>query len=238
MTIITISRSHSSGGDEIASRVCEILGYKEFDKHVISLAAQEAGLSEQEVIDYSEENYKIRGFLDRLLGRSQSVAKTRIWKEDPTGERVVEESNLTEDTAVELVQKAVHSAYRVGNLVIIGRGGQMILKDQPDVLHVRIDAPLEERIQRVKQNMKHSKKDFNAHIDLRREAQDWIVQKDTASRDYLQRFYQVEWDNPWLYHMVLNSGKLSIEQAAQMIVSAVQALQVGPERAEQTLPET
>jgi CMP/dCMP kinase len=237
MTIITISRLYGSGGDEIAGRVCEILGYKEFDKQVITRAAQEAGLSEQEVIDYSEENYKIRGFLDRLLARSQSVVKTRIWKEDPTGERVTEELNLSEESAVELVQKAVHSAYRVGNFVIIGRGGQMILKDQADVLHVRIEAPFEERLQHVKQHLKRTKEDFNADIDIRREAQDWILQKDAASRDYLQRFYQVDWSSPMLYHMVLNTGRLSIEQAARVIVSSVQALQAGQQRTEPTLSE-
>ncbi len=236
MTIITISRQFGSGGDEIASRVCELLGYKEFDKRLIGQAAQEAGLSEQEVIDYSEEDHKIRGFLDRLFGRSQPIAKTRIWKEDKSGARGVEELKLTEDTVVALVQKAVRSAQRVGNLVIVGRGGQVILMGQPDVIHVRIEAPMEDRIQRVMQKIKQTKEDFHADVDIRREAQDLIAQKDATSRDYLQHFYQVDWDDPLLYHAVLNTGKLSVEQAAQVVANLVQVFQSEHEPTRQTMP--
>ena len=35
MTVITISRQYGSGGDEIADRVCELLGYRHFDKRLI-----------------------------------------------------------------------------------------------------------------------------------------------------------------------------------------------------------
>ena len=79
---------------------------------MIFQAAQEVGLSEQEVIDYTEENHKIRGFLDRLFGPPQPVAKTRVWKEDMVGTRTVEELQLTEEALVALVQKAVRSAHR------------------------------------------------------------------------------------------------------------------------------
>jgi cytidylate kinase len=225
MTIITISRQYGSGGEEIAARLCEILGYQVFDKRMIFQAAQEVGLSEQEVVDYSEENHKIRGFLDRLFGPPQPVARMRVWKEDPAGARTVEELQLTEEALVALVQKAVRSAHRAGNLVIAGRGGQAILKDAPDAIHIRIEAPVEQRIQIVKQQLKQTKSDFHADIDIRREAQDLIEQKDEASRDYLMKFYHVAWNDPLLYHLVINTGKMSIEQAVQAIASVVHSLE-------------
>jgi CMP/dCMP kinase len=225
MTIITISRQYGSGGDEIASRICKILGYQVFDKRMIIQAAQEVGLSEQEVIDYTEESHKIRGFLDRLFGPPQPVAKTRIWKEDMQGTRTVEELKLTEEALVALVQKAVRSAHRVGSLVIIGRGGQAILRDERDVIHIRIEAPLEQRVQAVKQQLKQSKADFHADIDIRREAQDLIKQKDEASQDYLMKFYHVAWSDPMLYHLVINTGKMSTEQAVHAIAALVHSME-------------
>jgi cytidylate kinase len=231
MTVITISREFGSGGDEIASRVCEILGYQQFDKRLLAQAAQEAGLSEQEVVDYSEEDHKIRGFLDRLFGRTGPVMTTRVWREDAAGLRIMEETRLTEDFAVSLVKRAVRSAVQAGSLVIVGRGGQAILHEAPGVLHVRVIAPVENRIQRIKSQMKHAQDDFNADIDIRREAQDWIAEKDAASRDYLQRFFGADWSDPRLYHMVLNTGKLTIDQAASLIVRLARALELD-ERAE------
>ncbi len=221
MAVITISRQYGSGGDEIAARLCEMLGYQHFDKRLIAQATMEVGLSEQEIVDYSEDNHKVRTFLDRVMGRGQVVAQTHIWKEDATGARSSEEINLSEEAALTLVQKAVRSAHRKGGMVIVGRAGQMILKDDEDVLHIRVEAPLEHRIQRVKEELRATRKLFNADIELRRDAQDIIIERDAASVDYIKRFYHADWDDPMLYHLVINTGKVSIEHAAEIIAHMV-----------------
>lgn len=218
MTVITISRQYGSGADEIAARVCEVLGYRHFDKRLIARAASEAGISAEEAIDYSEENYKVKGFLDRLFARPSPVAQVRVWREDPNGGRSSEDLLLSEEAALNLVQHAIHSACETGNVVIIGRGGQALLKDTPGVLHVRIEAPIEERIQRVKERFKESRRLFQADIEIRRAAQDWITERDQASQDYLHRYYGIDWSDSLLYHLVINTGKLSLEQAALTIV--------------------
>lgn len=217
MTVITISRQYASGGDEIAQRVGELLHYQHFDKTMITLAALEAGLSEHEVFDYSEQDYKVRTFLDRLLGRTAVVAQGRFWQENAMGIRSVQEIPLNEEMAVMLVQKAIKSAYQAGNMIIVGRGGQMVLRDMPAVLHVRVVAPMEDCIQRVKQEIKKDRAEFRADIDARREAQDLITARDAASAGYIEQFYHQNWDDPLLYHLVLNTGQLNIEQAAQVV---------------------
>jgi cytidylate kinase len=168
---------------------------------------------------------RVAEFLDRLFAPPQPVARLRVWKEDTQGTRTVEELKLTEESLVALVEKAVRSAHHAGNLVIAGRGGQVILKDAPDVIHIRIEAPLEERVQRVKQQLKQTRSDFHADIDIRRAAQDMIEQKDAASRDYLIQFYHVAWNDPLLYHLVLNTGKMRIEQAVHAIVNLVHTME-------------
>ena len=214
MTVITISRQFGSYGDEIAKKVCELLDYRYFDKTLMLQAAAAAGLSEQEIVDYSEENYKMRNFLDRLFGGSQPVAQISVWKEDPQGNRTHETLALDEDTALQLIQKAIHYAHQIGNVVIVGRGGQALLQDEPDVLHVRIEAPLENRLERVRAQWRPDE----SRLDLRRSAQDMIREKDAASAEYLQHYYNVRWDDASLYHLILNTGKLSIDQAAELIV--------------------
>jgi cytidylate kinase len=80
---------------------------------------------------------------------------------------------------------------------------------------------MEKRIQTIKQQLRQTKEEFHADIDLRREAQDLIQTRDEASRDYLQEYYHVDWADPSLYHLVLNTSRLTIEEAAQMIASLV-----------------
>ena len=224
MSVITISRQFGSYGDEIAKKVCDTLAYRYFDKTLMLQAAAAAGLSQDEIVDYSEENYKVRNFLDRLLGGVQTVAQVSVWKEDPQGNRFQEIQNLTEDSALQLVQKAVQFAHENGNVVIVGRGGQGLLQDQPDVLHVRIEAPLEERLERVRE---HWPKD-EPRLDVRRSAQDLIQEKDTASAGYIQQYYNVRWDDFKLYHVVINTGKVTIEQAADLIVRMAEQIALQP----------
>lgn len=74
MAVITISREVGSGGDQIAHRVCELLEYRYLDKLLLAQVAREQGISGTEVVDFSEDKYRLRGFIDALLGRSARVA--------------------------------------------------------------------------------------------------------------------------------------------------------------------
>jgi CMP/dCMP kinase len=221
MAVITISRQFASGGDEIASQLCDLLSYRRFDKRQLSLAAAEAGLSEQEAIDFSEENYNVKTFIDRLFDRLYPVATVGTWHEDENGLRVSEKTVFDEETAVELVKKAISVAYRTGNMIILGRGGQFVLQDHPGVLHIRIEAPMEDRIQRLKVQLKKEQQAFDAGIDIRRKAQDMIVTRDYASAEYIKHFYDADWSDPMHYHMVLNTGLLNLSQCVSVIADTV-----------------
>jgi CMP/dCMP kinase len=121
MTTITISRQFGSRGDEIIDKVCRILGYHQFGKSDIARAAFEAGITTLEAVDYSEDNYKVKNFFDRLFRRPTTVAQLHVWKEDALGSRSVEEIDIDESSALLLVQKAIKAAYHTGNMVIVGR---------------------------------------------------------------------------------------------------------------------
>jgi cytidylate kinase len=58
-------------------------------------------------------------------------------------------------------------------------------------------------------------------IEARRKAQDLIGARDLASTDYLRRFYGVDWADPLLYHLMINTGKVKMKLAVQMIVDMV-----------------
>lgn len=220
MAVITISRQYGSGGDDIADRVGEIMDYPHFDKSMITKAAAEAGISETEVFDYSEDNHKVRSFMDRLFNRSIMMTSGHML--ESSGFSVYDlEVPLGEDVMLSLVQKAIRSAYQIGNMVIVGRGSQVILQDKPKAVHVRIEAPMEFRIQCLKEKIKQSRQAYQADLEARRDAQDIILDRDAASADYIKRHYNRDWNDPQLYHVVLNMGKISIERATQVIVDLV-----------------
>lgn len=218
MAIITISRQYGSGGDEIATQICKVLQqYHQFGKGLVGLMAQvadEMGIQEHEIVDFSEDTYKARSFFERLFNTQHTVSEVKTWTEETSGALTPEVKKLSEEQSVMMVRDVIEAAYKHDNLVAIGRGGQAILKGKPGVLHVRIVAPLDERIQRIQDRENVSQKD----------AQKIIVSHDRATADYLKRFYDVDVADAMLYHLVINTGKWDIEAAAQVIIAAVKSL--------------
>jgi cytidylate kinase len=213
MAVITISRQQGSGGSEIAARVSDLLGYRYFDKRMMAEVMAQEGFTDEMIVDYREDEYRLRSFVDRVLGyrRPKSIADVGFWDKDPQAMKRTSSAVLDEHMAVWLVRSAIENVYERGNVVIVGRAGQAILRDRPGVFHVRIEAPLDVRVKWVCEHQ---------HLG-QKEAQQYITERDKASAEYLQRFYGVDWSDPTLYHVVINAAKWDHERAAQCIVNAV-----------------
>ena len=214
MAVVSMSNQFGSGGGEIAARVCDMLGYRYFDKGVMARMASEFGWSSGVVVDFSEEMYKVRGFLDRLRG-PRVVALNRTWTQDVSGRRVPQVDEVDEEQAIRMVRSTIEAAYKDGDVVILGRGGQTILKDKPDVLHVLIEAPIEDRVRRVQDQEGVGQRD----------AQRQVTERDRAAEDYMKRFYAgIDWTDVAHYHLIINTGRWDTEAAAHLIVNAVSYL--------------
>ncbi|HOU12946.1 MAG TPA: cytidylate kinase-like family protein [Anaerolineae bacterium] len=217
MPVITISRQYGSGGDAIARRVCEALGYSYFDKSLIARVASEASISEDEIVDFTEDSYKMRGFVDRLFGRRRSAADAWI---SSAPQRALPVEMLDEARNVNLVKDVILEAHKHDNVIIVGRGGQAILQEQPGVLHVRVVAPLGARVLRVQEQEKCSLDEASARVK----------RKDEAAAAYLERFFDIDWDNPLLYHLIINTGKWDLEDAKHLILNALTHLKMVVEK--------
>ena len=214
MAVITISRQFGSGGTEIAMQVCKELGYQYFEKRLMDRIAADMGLVEQEVIDFSEDKYEAKGILERLFKSKASVMEVGAWTQSTTGAWTKVSQKIGEQDSVAFVNHLILTASKKGNVVIVGRGGQAILKDTPGVLHVRLVAPLETRIQRIQ-----ARENLNEE-----EARKSVEKRDHATADYLKRFHDIDVSDPTLYHLVLNSGKWDVETAVRIIVNAVREM--------------
>ncbi|MHB8629441.1 MAG: cytidylate kinase-like family protein [Aggregatilineales bacterium] len=211
MPTITVTRHHGCGGHQIATRVRDILGYRFFDSPFLKQIASEVGLSREEAVDFSEEDYKVKTFLERLI--SFNPAEMRI-SPSSVKEMHLDVPRFDDADSVDLVKLLVHFAYEHSNVVIVGRGAQVILRNQPNVLHVRIIAPVDTRLKNVQET---------EGLSLEA-ARQYIEERDKSAREYLARFFNTQWDDPYLYHLTINTGYCEIEPAAQLIVAAVQQL--------------
>ncbi len=219
MPVVTISRQIGSGGEAIALRVCELLGYRYFDKQSMIDVAAEVGLAREHVIDYSEDRYEVKTFISRLLRPGpRPVKRFSVRRRDAEGRVTLTEETIDEVQYVALIHSAITAAHTADDIVIVGRGGQAVLQEAPHTLHVRVIAPVGDRIERLQA-------EAGLSVD---EAQHRITRRDRATAEYLGRFCGIRWDDPTLYHLVINTGKTGIDAAVQLVLDAVAQLRVMP----------
>jgi CMP/dCMP kinase len=216
MAVVTISRQYGCGGIDVAKRVCEILDYSFFDKGLMAEVAGQVGLSERDVVDLSEDNYNVKGFWERLFGRGpRTVYEYETGRADTSDVAVLTAEKLDESQCILFVRSTIRAAYQRGNVVILGRGAQAILRDMPGVLHVRLTAPEGARVRRVeaRENLTFS------------QAYQLMIDRDQATAQYLNEFFSLQGDDPLHYHVVLNTGRMSTEMAAQVIADTVKGME-------------
>lgn len=216
MAVITMSRQIGSGAAEIANRLCKELGLIAFDKRLMARVATEVGLSEHEIVDYSEDQYKLRGFFDALFRRPRPVAEVSTWAGGREAGYERQVHVLDEARAIDLIRATILAAYERANVLIIGRGGQAILEDKPGVFHVRIVAPYEYRVQRIQSEEQCTVP----------QARRLIEEHDRATAEYLQTFYGIDVDDPTLYHLVLNAGKLGVTKCVHLIKAGLEEVTI------------
>jgi hypothetical protein len=97
-----------------------------------------------------------------------------------------------------------------GGAVILGRAGAVILRDHPQALHVRLDGPSERRVAQAMQLESLTARDAER---LRRDG-------DRAREAYVRHFYGCDARDPALYHLVIDSTRLSTETVVDVIAAA------------------
>jgi cytidylate kinase len=112
-------------------------------------------------------------------------------------------------------QKTIKLLWKRGNIIIVGRGANNVLKDEPDVLRVRLIAPLTTRAYRLVR-----KEGLNYE-----EALDNAVGMDSLRTRYVYESYQRHIEEETLYDLVLNTERLRLKAAVGLIVDTAQALE-------------
>ena len=200
MRAITISRQYGSGGGEVAARLARRLGWQLIDHEIVAQVAHSLGITQEEADVHDE---RVEGFIVRALHALQSAALVV-----PAPIAPLEQAEVVYNEAL---REVVETAADTGRVVIVGRTGQVLLAGRRDVLHVRIVAPLQQRIIYVAQRE-----------GLDEAAQSRVQSKDRDRVRYTQARYGRSVDDPMLYDLVINTGVLDLDSAVDLIALALE----------------
>jgi cytidylate kinase len=227
MTVITVSRQLGSHGEEIATQVARALDLRLIDAEAINRAAQEAGVPQVALAEL--EHDRERSLTNRMLDALQAmpnlspVSETGSVYPDMPG-LIIPFAGLFSTTVpplsawlegyVRMVGLVVRGLAREGDVLLVGRGSQVLLRSHPKALHIQVVAPAAHRLDTV----------MKRHNLTKREAQSRIRASDRARFDYVRRYHDADWLDPTLYHLVINTAWIAVPTAVDLIIEAQRAL--------------
>lgn len=191
LPIVTIFESYGSGASYVGPRVAEALGLP-FHRQAFS----------SEEIEEAESRRENEGLIARVFG-ALGTSYGGVDVGDVTAAQRDTYELTTENTRIVLDEAA-----RGG--VIVGRNGAFILADRPGALHVRLDGPLRQRVERAARD---------SGIDLAR------AEKRQKREDQARAVMSIDlygWDprRDEYYDLVINTGRLDLDTAVEIIVAA------------------
>ncbi|MFQ5830222.1 MAG: cytidylate kinase family protein [Candidatus Methylomirabilia bacterium] len=190
MAIIAISHAMGAGGPEIGTALAQRLGYRHVDQELISETATRYGLLEEKLAHLDESRPSLFERFD---------VETRRY--------------------ITAIQTALYEFAEGDNVILVGRGGQWLLRGVPHALRIRVMAPFELRVKRMLKKMSEQMGE-GANI---RTITDMVRRDDTERSARMRYLYEVELGNLALYDLVVNTEKLSPEAAAEVISATVRS---------------
>jgi cytidylate kinase len=197
VAVVTLSRQYGAGGLRVAPAVAEALGFRLVDRELVDEAARRLGIDPELARDRDERVPALVVELGMALARA-------------TPGLIGGEAGLPDDRDLaEATRLVILSLAAAGGYVILGRGAQAVLAGRPDACHLSLVGDLEDRARRVAEWQ---------GLDLE-EARARCRRVDAERAAYVRRFYRLDIRDPLLYDCVLNTSRLTLEQAAELAVA-------------------
>jgi hypothetical protein len=190
---VAVSREAGARGGTIARRVGRKLGWQVYTQELLDYIAQEGA------------------FRENLLANLPAGAPR--WAEQQLEQLLAQGKVISEPSVVELV-RTILAVSAQGEVVVLGRGAGCILSPE-STLHVRLVAPLNERIAYMSQWLRRTMDEAAEQVRLR----------DEGRARFIQTHFQRQASDIYQYDLLLNSSLLGEDLCVELIVQAARAKQ-------------
>jgi cytidylate kinase len=205
MPVITIAREFGAGGARVAAMLAQRLGAEVIDRQLVAEVASRLGLTTDEVTAEEERPTSVADRLIRSFGWI-SEAYGGSWG-PPSGDPLSDPHQAVRLLTEEVIRETARRA----NAVIVGRGGAFVLADWPGVLHVFLRSAEPVRMREVMARYALSEE----------EARRRLHHADAERAAYMRQNYGADWRDPRHYDLVLDTGRLGYQRAAEAILAAL-----------------
>ena len=207
MGVVTFSAAYGAAGAEVAPAVARRLHLPFHDRAIPAQVAGRLGVPVEEA--EANDETVVRG-LWRLVASLGTMP-------DPVG-GVVPATALPDARSYrEQTERVLEEIASGAGGVVLGRAGAMVLRERPDVLHVRLDGPRERRLAAAVQRSGRPVE------DVRRE----MAANDRTREAYVRHFYRCDPAAALHYHLVVDGTALPVDTVVDLVVAAARARGIG-----------
>ncbi len=199
-TVITIGRQLGSGGREIGQIIAKKLGISFYDKELLSEAAKKSGIAKELFENHDEKPTK--SFLYSLVMDTYALGySSSAFTDMPLNHKIF----LAQFDAIKNIADRE-------SCVIVGRCADYALEDYDNALTVFVHADIDYRIRRI----------CRRHNLTKDKAKEEILKTDKQRSSYYNYYTSKRWGEAEGYHLCIDSGVISIEDAADTIIDFYQ----------------
>jgi cytidylate kinase len=188
---IAVSREAGSRGGTIARRAGRKLGWQVYNQELLEYIAQEGAFRQD--------------FADNLPPAARAWTEQRL-------ESLLREQNLSQNPTVADLARLVLGLASQGEVILIGRGAGYILPSE-STLHVRVMAPLDDRIAYMSQWLRLTVEEAAELVELR----------DKRRAEFIATHFHRQTGEVYQYDLLLNSSLLGEDLAADLITLAARS---------------
>jgi cytidylate kinase len=169
--VLTLARELGAGETGFPPALAARLGFRSYDRELLEQEAVRLGVSEAE--------------LDKI-------------DEQPAGIFRRFQPGSLHQRYFEALGELMSELAMAGDVLLVGRGGNRVLRDHPHAFHVRLVASLPVRVRRVMEYR------WLAEAPARK----LIAESDARRRGFHENYFEADWSDPLEYHVTVNSGRL------------------------------
>jgi len=197
VAVITISRQFGAGGITVGKLIAEKLVYDFYYNEIIEMIASRSKVSAEGI-----------KALEKTTGGRLKDLISGIMPKSLVGSIFdTDKQYMDKDTYIDSLYNIMATIAAEGNAVIVGRGSQHILKEHKNTFHVLILADLADRVKFMQQH-------YALSPDKAREA---VNREDKRRRNLLRLLGLENYDQPDIYHLVLNISRINLDMACDLV---------------------
>lgn len=199
--VITIGRQFGSGGRELGRKLAERLGFKYYDKELLSEAAEHAGV-DKAFFERCDERFPT--FFNGIFSSAFGLSNVNFYAGS---------TSISDDSIYRAQSDFIHSLADRSDCVIVGRTADYVLRDHERLVNIFVHAPIDNCVSRIM-----AREEENLTPDKARAK---ALKMNKLRANYYNFYTDKVWGAASSYDLTFDTSRMPMDRIVDVIVAYI-----------------